>query len=132
MLQLSVKCPHCLKTLMSPRKIGGGSSVCVRVSYAGKRGMLYLSAVYGSYDTVAPFQVPPGKVAGLRCPHCDADLKGARRCDGCGAQMAAFVLKHGGQVQICSRNGCKKHILEFQDPKTELEAFYKSYAKSFG
>ncbi|MDD2773472.1 MAG: class I tRNA ligase family protein [Elusimicrobiales bacterium] len=132
MLQLSVKCPHCGKTLMDAgRKMDGRPAIKICLSYAGKKGMLYLSSIYGSYSTGLPFTVPPGKVAGFRCPHCDADLKSTRKCDVCGAQMVAFELKHGGHVQICSRKDCKKHVLEFQDPKSELEAFYKSYAKSF-
>jgi len=45
--------------------------------------------------------------------------------------MAAFKLRDGGKIQICSRRGCKKHLLEFQDPESELEAFYKSYTSSF-
>ena len=132
MLQVSVKCPHCSKTLMDPaRKVDGKSSISICLSYAGKKGMLSMSALYGSYAVEQPFDIPQGKVAGFRCPHCDADLKSTRKCDSCGAQMVAFDLRGGGQVQICSRKGCKKHVLEFQDPKTELEAFYKSYAKSF-
>jgi methionyl-tRNA synthetase len=94
--------------------------------------MLYLSSVYGSYKVETEIDVPKSKIAGFRCPHCDADLKSTRKCDICNAQMVAFDLKEGGQVQICSRRGCKKHIVEFENPKTELEAFYKSYIKAYG
>ncbi len=132
MVVVSLKCPHCGKSLMDNKKlIDGYPSVCVKLTYAGKKGMLHLSAVYGSYNVESEIDVPKSKIAGFRCPHCDSDLKSTRKCDICNAQMVAFDLKSGGQVQICSRRGCKKHIIEFEDPKAELEAFYKSYLKAY-
>ncbi|MCG2726820.1 MAG: class I tRNA ligase family protein [Elusimicrobia bacterium] len=132
MINISVKCPHCGKSMMSAKKkMSGKSAIEVKITYAGKNAHLYLSSIYGSYDTELGLNIPLGKIAGFRCPHCRADLKSTRKCDICSAQMVAFDLKDGGQVQICSRRGCKKHILEFQDPKSELQAFYKSYLKAF-
>jgi methionyl-tRNA synthetase len=131
MLSVAVKCPHCSKSLMNPgRKLDGAASIEVSLSYAGKRAPLYLSSLYGSYKVETELSMPVGKVAGFRCTHCRADLKSTRKCDACGSQMIAFELKAGGQVQICSRRGCKKHVLEFQDPDSELQAFYKSYLKA--
>lgn len=133
MIKVSVKCPHCGKSLMDKtRLIDGSPAIMVKLTYAGKNSMLYLSSVYGSYKIETELNVPQSKIAGFRCPHCNADLKSTRRCDICNAPMVAFDLKDGGQVQICSRRGCKKHIIEFEDPKKELEAFYKSYIKSYG
>ncbi len=132
MINLSLKCPHCRKSLMDKsKKLGGHPSVAVKLTYAGKNSPLYLSSVYGSYEVETDINVPIGKIAGFRCPHCKADLKSLRKCDICGAQMVAFDLKEGGQVQICSRRGCKKHILEFENPDKEIEAFYSSYLKAF-
>ena len=132
MINIHVKCPQCGKSLMSTKKkMGGKAAIEVKVTYAGKNAPLYMSSVYGSYDIEMDLKIPLGKVAGFRCPHCKADLKSTRKCDVCSSQMVAFDLKGGGQVQICSRRGCKKHILEFQDPKSELQAFYKSYVKTF-
>ncbi|HOJ86379.1 MAG: hypothetical protein ACP5SD_00770 [Elusimicrobiales bacterium] len=133
MVTVNVKCPHCGKSLMDKKRlIDSKPSIAVKLTYAGKRAMLYLSSVYGSYKVETEIDVPKSKIAGFRCPHCDADLKSTRKCDICNAQMVAFDLKEGGQVQICSRRGCKKHIVEFENPKTELEAFYKSYIKAYG
>lgn len=132
MVTVNIKCPHCGKSLMDKEKmIDGKPAIAVKLTYAGKKGMLYLSSVYGSYKVETEIDVPKSKIAGFRCPHCDADLKSTRKCDVCNAQMVAFELKAGGQVQICSRRGCKKHIIEFENPKTELEAFYKSYIKAY-
>ncbi len=131
MLSVSVKCPHCGKSLMNQsRKLDKVASIEVNLTYAGKHAPLYLSSLYGSYAVETQLPIPQGKVAGFRCPHCKADLKSTRKCEACGSQMIAFDLKGGGQVQICSRRGCKKHLLEFQDADSELQAFYKSYLKA--
>jgi len=111
-------------------KIDGKPAIKIALSYAGKKGDLYLSSLYGSFHLELPFNIPLGKIAGFRCPHCGVDLKSSRKCETCGAQMVAFEFKQGGQVQVCSRRGCKKHVIEFQDPQEELEAFYKAYASS--
>ena len=129
MIQVQVKCPKCSKTLMDTKhKIDGKPAIKIALSYAGKKGDLYLSSLYGSYAIELPFSLPKGKIAGFRCPHCHVDLKSSRKCDSCGAQMVAFEFKQGGQVQICARHGCKKHVMEFQDPQEELEAFYRAYS----
>lgn len=131
MISVSVKCPHCGASLMdSKKKIDGAPAICVHLTYAGKNAPLYLSSLYGSYSVETKMNIPLGKVAGFRCPSCKSDLKSTRKCDMCSSQMIAFDLKEGGQVQICSRRGCRKHVLEFQSPDSELQAFYKSYVKA--
>ena len=130
MVNVSVKCPHCGKSLMnSGKKLDKVASIEVNLTYAGKHAPLYLSSLYGSYLVETALPIPAGKVAGFRCPSCKADLKSLRKCDACGSHMIAFELKGGGQVHICSRRGCKKHVLEFQDADSELQAFYKSCLK---
>jgi len=132
MINVSLKCPLCGKSLMDAGKmLDGKPAITVKLTYAGKNSPLYLSSVYGSYKVETEITVPQGKIAGFRCPHCKGDLKSTRKCDVCGAQMVAFDLKEGGQVQICSRRGCRKHILEFENPNKEIEAFYRSYLKAF-
>ncbi|MFH1619510.1 MAG: hypothetical protein ABIG11_06350 [bacterium] len=132
MIQVYVKCPKCGKSLMNQaRKMDGKPVITITMTYAGKNAALHLSSLYGSYAIETGLNVPLGKIAGFRCPHCRADLKSTRKCDICGAQMVAFELKQGGLIQICSRRGCRKHVLEFQDPEGELQAFYKSYSTSF-
>lgn len=131
MVSVYVRCPHCGKSLMNARKkLDNTPSIEVNLTYAGKHAPLYMSSLYGSYLIDTELSMPAGKVAGFRCPHCKADLKSTRKCDACGSQMIAFELRDGGQVQICSRRGCKKHVLEFQNADSELQAFYKSYLKA--
>ena len=131
MISVSLKCPSCGKSLMDPaKKLDDTAAINVHLAYAGKHSPLYLSSRYGSYAVETALKVPLGKIAGFRCPHCKTDLKSTRKCEVCAAQMVAFDLREGGQVQICSRRGCKKHLLEFQNPDSELQAFYKSYVKA--
>jgi hypothetical protein len=52
-------------------------------------------------------------------------------CEKCNAKMALMNIEDGGNIQICSRKGCKKHLLEFEDLQTELKAFYNVYSTFF-
>jgi ssDNA-binding Zn-finger/Zn-ribbon topoisomerase 1 len=132
MFSVNVKCPHCGKSLMDKNKIiDGKPAIAVKITYGGKKSILYLSSVYGSYNIETDLDVPKSKIAGFRCIHCNADLKIERRCDLCRAQMVSFALVGGGKVSICSRRGCRKHVIEFEDPQKELEAFYRSYIKEY-
>ena len=54
-----------------------------------------------------------------------------RLCEICKAPMVSFGFKEGGIIQICSRRGCKKHLIEFEDPEVELRAFYEKYSVFF-
>lgn len=128
MIQLSVKCPKCSKLLNDKEHlIDMQPSIKIKLAYAGKNGPLYMSSLFGSYEVKAPFEVPLGKIAGFRCPHCDRDLKTTRKCEVCASEMVGLELIHGGHVQICARRGCKKHLLEFSDVETELAEIYRSY-----
>jgi hypothetical protein len=41
--------------------------------------------------------------------------------------MTFFELVQGGKVQICSRRGCKKHLIEFSDLSQEISTLYNTY-----
>jgi hypothetical protein len=42
-----------------------------------------------------------------------------------------FGFAEGGTVQICSRRGCKRHLVEFSDIRAELRSFLDSYSALF-
>jgi hypothetical protein len=46
------------------------------------------------------------------CPHCHAELIASSNCPQCGAPMVPMIVRRGGMVQICSRRGCKEHMLD--------------------
>ena len=61
MVSVSVKCPHCGKSLMEPKKkLDNATAILVHVTYAGKNSSLYLSAAYGSYKVETDLGIPIG------------------------------------------------------------------------
>jgi len=112
-------------------KIDDHPSVKLSIEWGGQQGTLYLSSLYGSYNIDIGLPVPEGEVVKFFCPHCSGELTGTRRCEECDALMLPLRFREGGTVQICSRRGCKKHFIEFQDLETELRAFYDKYSLFF-
>jgi methionyl-tRNA synthetase len=132
MIQVNVKCPHCGKSLMDADvKIDDHPSVTVLIGYENKRGFLHLSSLYGSYNIESEVFVPQEKIAQFFCPHCEAELKSTRLCELCQAPMIPMRFTEGGTVQICSRRGCKRHLIEFEELETEIRAFYDKYSLFF-
>jgi len=128
MIQVNVKCPHCGKSLMEEgHKIDGHPSVKVLIEYEKKKSSLYLSSLYGSYNIETEVFVPEKKIAQFFCPNCQKELKSTRLCELCQAPMVAMNFESGGIIQICSRRGCKKHLIEFDKLESELSAFYNKY-----
>ena len=132
MIQVKVKCPYCGQSFMSDEKlIDNHPSVKVSIKLKNKSGFLYLSSLYGSYKIITEFDLPLDAIVLFFCPHCNADLRGDRLCDKCNAPMVIFKSFTGGCIQICSRRGCKKHLVEFENLEDELLSFYKAYPLFF-
>jgi len=132
MIQVHLQCLHCRNSLMDEsRKIDNHPAIVVDVSQGRRKGRLYLSSLYGSYNIGIQISCPDGKVARFFCPHCRKELKSTRICEVCGAPMVAFGFQEGGIILICSRRGCKKHLIEFEDPELELRTFYEKYSMFF-
>jgi len=128
MIQVNVKCPHCGKSLMDEeRKIDDHPSVKLSIQRGKECGVLRLSSLYGSYKIDSELSVAQGEVVNFFCPHCNAELLGSRICEECKAPMIPMRFAEGGTVQICSRRGCKKHLIEFDKLESELSAFYNKY-----
>ena len=128
-LALKIKCPVCRKSLMDQHNmLDGQPSIALEVEGNGKRGWLRLSPVYGSYDIESEFEIPPNGVVRVFCPQCHSELKSPAVCDLCQAPMVPLMLEEGGRIFTCSRRGCKKHFLEFEDIDKALAAFYDTYA----
>jgi len=132
MIEVKVKCIHCGKSLMDEGfEIDNHPSIKVIIEYKGKQGILRLSSLYGSYNIDSEIDVPKGEIARFFCPHCKSDMTSSRTCYECGASMVTFECASGGYLRICSRMGCKKHLVEFEDLETELRAFYDAYSTFF-
>jgi NADH-quinone oxidoreductase subunit E len=110
---LKVHCSRCNHSLMDPKHlIDGHPSVRVTISFGQEHGWIRLSCLYGSYNFESEYETPMDTVAHFFCPHCHAELNGASNCPECGAPMVPMIVRGGGMVQICSRRGCKGHMLD--------------------
>ncbi len=111
---LAVNCPRCNRTLMDAAyRIDGTPSIRVAMTLSGKqRGWLRLSALYGSYNFESNQSIPRDIVVKFYCPHCHSDMTGWAWCPECNAPMATMIVHGGGILQVCSRRGCKGHMLD--------------------
>ncbi|HUW19742.1 MAG TPA: NAD(P)H-dependent oxidoreductase subunit E [Sedimentisphaerales bacterium] len=110
---IDVSCPHCNRSFKDEAfVIDGQPSLKVTVSLDHKKGWLRLSSLYGSYNISSQFEIPLGSVVSFICPHCRVELPSTSNCSMCGAPMVPMLVDGGGIVQICSRRGCKNHMLD--------------------
>lgn len=107
-----VSCKQCNHSLMDPTHlIDGYASIKVTFSFNQKHGWLRLSSLYGSYNTKSEYKIPKDTVINFFCPFCHAELTTFSNCTECSASMVPMIVSGGGIIQICSRSGCKGHML---------------------
>lgn len=110
---IQVRCPRCNHSLMDlAAYIDGYPSIRVTVSFNGEHGWLRLSSLYGSYEVEAEHAAPRESIVNFFCPHCHTELRSGTGCPECGAPMVPMAVEGGGVVRICSRQGCRGHILD--------------------
>ncbi|MCK4607114.1 MAG: NAD(P)H-dependent oxidoreductase subunit E [candidate division Zixibacteria bacterium] len=117
---VEVSCARCNHSLMDPRHvIDGHPPIRVTASFGNKHGWMMLSSLYGSYEVASEYEIPPDTIIHIFCPHCHAELIGSSKCGECGAPMVPMIVRGGGVVQICSRRGCKGHLLDLGGAASE-------------
>lgn len=127
-ISLHVKCPHCRKSLMDEEYLlHDYPSIKLNVVTPGDRGVIHLCSLYECYDHETNLDLKKGTVVDFYCPKCNKEMLVNEECKVCGAPMVAFVLKVGGRVSICSREGCANHYIAFEDLSAELSKFYHEY-----
>jgi NADH-quinone oxidoreductase subunit E len=110
---INVNCPHCNHSLSDETfAIDGHPSIRVTISFDHKQGSLRLSCLYGSFNFASDFDVSTGLVVSFLCPHCGVEFPSTSDCSMCTAPMVPMLVDGGGIVQICSRRGCKNHMLD--------------------
>jgi NADH-quinone oxidoreductase subunit E len=110
---LDVNCPHCNRSLMDKTfTIDGYPSIKVTISFNHEEGWLNLSCLYGSYNVSTELDVPVDAIVRFLCPHCRVEVPSTSDCAMCGAPMVPMLVNGGGIVKICSRRGCKNHMLD--------------------
>jgi len=110
---VEVSCPRCNRSLMDETfAIDGYPSIKVSVCFDHEDGVLRLSCLYGSYNFSTELDIPADAVVKFNCPHCRGQLPSASYCSTCEAPMVPMLVRGGGIVQICSRRGCRNHMLD--------------------
>ncbi|MFZ5787525.1 MAG: NAD(P)H-dependent oxidoreductase subunit E [Acidobacteriota bacterium] len=116
---VEVSCAHCNHTLMDPEHpLDGHPAIRVTIAFGEHHGWLLLSSLYGSYTIESQHEVPLDEVANFFCPHCHAELSGGGDCVLCGARMVPMIVRGDGVVQICTRRGCRAHMLDLAGSRT--------------
>ncbi len=128
LISLNVKCPKCKKSLMDPyRLINKKPSIRVDIEVNGKKGKFRLCSYYGCFNHESDIELPKGEILTVHCPKCHEELISNHICEECGAQMIPLSLDKGGRIYICSRIGCKKHYLNFENVSDALRKMYNEY-----
>ncbi len=114
---IEVNCPRCNHSLMdADRLVDGYPSIRLTVSFGQQHECLFLSSLYGSYTIESGYEIPADIIVNFFCPHCNTELIGAWNCSMCNAPMVPMIVSGGGIIQICSRRGCKSHMLDIETP----------------
>ncbi len=110
---IDVNCPHCNYSFKDETfAIDGYPALKVNVAMDNKQGWIRLSSLYGSYNVSTEFEIPDGTVVNFICPHCNSEIHSTSDCSECEAPMIPMLVDGGGIIQICSRRGCKNHMLD--------------------
>ena len=114
---VEVSCARCNHSLMDAEHlVDGHPSIRVTLAYDGVHGHIRLSSLYGSYNVESEQEIPIDTVVDFFCPHCHVHLTGSSNCPECRTPMVPMIVRGGGIVQICSRRGCKGHLLDVGGP----------------
>jgi NADH:ubiquinone oxidoreductase subunit E len=110
---LEINCARCNHGLMdADHAIDGQPSIHFTISAGNRLGQLHLSSLYGSPNACCELEIAQGTLAKFYCPHCQSELTGGPPCGECEAPIVTMLVNGGGIQQICSRRGCKAHMLD--------------------
>ncbi len=110
---VKVRCPYCNHSLLDPNYlIDGYPSVRLTTSFGRKHGWIRMSSLYGSYNYKSEHEIPIDTIIHNFCPHCHNEMVSASFCPLCNAPMVPMVIYGGGLIKICSRRGCKNHMID--------------------
>lgn len=131
-VSVSIKCPYCHKSLMREDKIVNGKpSIHVRIENRGEEGDLFLCSSYGCFDHQSELSVVRDEIVNFSCPKCGKGLNTKNLCEVCGAPMVSLNLAIGGMVNLCSRKGCSKHYVAFEDLSDAIRKFHSDFGTAF-
>jgi len=109
---VKVSCPMCKKSLMDKDYlIDGYPSIKLNINSNSKQCWLRLSSLYGSYNIASEFEIPFNELSRFYCPHCGDEFLSFSNCPECGTSMAAMLIRDSCTLEVCTRRGCRGHIL---------------------
>jgi len=111
--------------------IEDASSIKLIINTSGGSGLIWLSSLYGSYDYISDVRLPGDGHTTFLCPHCLQDLATEKKCHLCNANIVTLRVTDGSSVSFCSRNGCKKHFVEYDDYCSALKKIEHDHESNF-
>lgn len=128
LISLKVKCPSCHQSLMDyTHFLNAKPSIKLSIEAGGKHGVIHLCSSYGCYDKTSNIELVKDDIVRLICTHCKKSLPSLANCEVCQAPILDFEMDKGGKLHVCSRIGCTKHYVSFDDIYTTLTSFYNEY-----
>jgi hypothetical protein len=125
-ISLMVKCPYCNLSLMDYNKlIKDKPSIKLHVKSGNNEGILNLCSLYGCYESLCEIDLIEGNITIISCPYCYKNLKSKTVCDICEAPIFNVKLETGGKLHICSRVGCKKRRVIWEDIYEDLIRYFR-------
>jgi len=132
-ISLNVKCPVCGKSLMDKDHIVDNKpGIKLKIKNNDTEGLIWLSSVYESFNHFTELSINDKEIVQFFCPECNSSMEYLENCEMCEAPLIKLNLDIGGKLTICSRNGCKNHLVGFVDLSVALKKFYNDHGYSAG
>jgi len=127
-VSLKTECPHCGKSLMDKKKLVDEiPSIKLKIKSDNAEGIINFSAFYGSYNYLTDIEIEKDKEYHFSCTNCKTELASDTTCDICAAPLIPLNIKGGGVIRFCSRAGCKKHNVVFEDLSSVHHYFQETF-----
>lgn len=127
-IALKTKCPKCGQSLLDhDNQLDNMPSIRLAIKGSQNSGFIRLSSAYGSSTILSDITIAEGEVCVFSCPFCKEVLESEEHCSACKAPMVYLLIEMGGKVNFCSRKGCYKHSIEFEDISTALKQLYEHF-----
>ena len=119
---IEVSCPRCRESFKDEMFMLDGYP-CLKINAVTDRRLSWvrLSCLYGSTSVATEFEMSEGTIADFVCPHCNARIRGVSDCSHCEAPMIRLPVAGGATIEICSRRGCKHHLLDLSSSQASSD-----------
>ena len=100
-------CPKRHELIDSEVKIGGMSSVKIKVRSNGNEGFVNLDPVYGKFRHLYGIEIDLKKNIQIMCPQCNTSLtEEGKKCPKCGSPIYTFEVPQQGYFEGCISKTC--------------------------